>query len=189
MAEDPIPTAEKILLQLKNAGIPQRVIAQKLAIPPTAVSNLYTGQRHLKLHEANILLQMLPREPQPLKIPLIGMAGAGRWLEAIEESRETITIPAEVNAKGRFAVEIVGDSMNLVLPEGSWAVIDPDDRRLYVGKLYLLRNADGEATIKRYREGPARFEPASDNPEYVPFELGELDFSVIGRVTYAIQQF
>jgi SOS-response transcriptional repressor LexA len=79
--------------------------------------------------------------------------------------------------------------MNLLLPEGSHAIVDPEDRRLFNGKLYLLRNAEGEATIKRYRTDPARFEPVSDNPDYLPFEIGQLDFSIIGRVTSGLQKF
>lgn len=187
---NPIPTAEQILTSLREAGVPQRVIAEKLAIPQSAVSNLYNGSRVLKLHEANVLLALLPRRPGPREIPLIGMSGAGRWLEAIEHARDTILLPGGIDERGTFAVEVVGDSMNLAgLPEGSTAVIDPEDRRLFNGKSYLLLNGEGEATIKRYRTEPSRFEPVSDNPEYQPFEVGEFDFSIIGRVTMGVQKF
>ncbi len=186
---DPIPTAEQILRSLREAGVPQRVIAEKLAIPQSAVSNLYNGSRVLKLHEANVLLSLLPPRPGVREIPLIGMSGAGRWLEAIEEAREKIQVPGGLDERGAFAVTVVGDSMNLLLPEGSHAIVDPEDRRLFNGKLYLLRNADGEATIKRYRSDPARFEPASDNPDYMPFEIGDFDFTIIGRVTSGLQKF
>lgn len=48
--------------------------------------------------------------------------------------------------------------------------------------VYLVMNGDGEATIKRYREGPARFEPDSNNPEHKTVHLGGHHITVIGRV-------
>lgn len=189
MSDNAIPTAEAILNSLRDANIPNAVIARKLALAPSAVTNLFAGTRTLKLHEANILLSLLPTAPKPAQIPVIGMAGAGRWLEAIQEARTTLALPAEANVRGKFGVDVVGDSMNQLLPEGSVAIIDPDDTALFSGKIYLLLNGDGEATIKRYRVDPARFEPVSDNDEYVPFEIGTTDFRVVGRVTFGIQRF
>lgn len=181
--------SDRILELLKEAGVSQARIATTLGIPASAVSNLYKGTRRMKLIEANVLMELIPAQPSLCEIPVIGLAGAGKWVEAIEQSIQIIPIPGGFNTKGRFAVEVAGDSMNLVLSEGSFAIIDPDDTRLFSGKIYLLLNAEGEATIKRYKSDPARFEPASDNPEYVPFELGSSDFSVIGRVTAGMQKF
>jgi SOS-response transcriptional repressor LexA len=189
MNNDPIPTAEAIIKSLVEAGIPQSVVAKKLAIAPSAVSMLFKGLRGLKLSEANILLSLIPNRRQVRSLPLIALAGAGRWVEAIEEASRTVTIPPEIDAGGDFAVEVVGDSMNLLMAEGSFAIVDPKDTRLFAGKLYLLINGEGEGTIKRYRTEPSRFEPVSDNPEYQPFEVGSFDFKVVGRVTAAMQTF
>lgn len=189
MSNDPIPTAEAIIRSLVEAGIPQAVVAKKLALAPSAVSNLFKGTRGLKLHEANILLSLIPNQRRARALPLIALAGAGRWVEAIEETSRTVTVPPEIDAGGEFAVEVVGDSMNQLMAEGSFAIVDPKETRLFSGKLYLLINGDGEGTIKRYRTEPARFEPVSDNPEYQAFEVGSFDFKVVGRVTASMQTF
>ncbi|EJU14955.1 Phage repressor protein [Sphingomonas sp. LH128] len=186
----PADTPTRDLLEaVKEAGIPQRVIASKMNLPPSAVSNLFKGERSLKFNEAVILQELLgvANNARGRELPLIGMAGAGNWLEAIEVTRRQVWMPSE--AEGQFALDVVGDSMNLVLPEGSTAIIDTEQTELYVGKLYVLLNPDGEATIKRYRSDPARFEPVSDNPEHSPFSVGSGDFRVIGRVTAGLQMF
>lgn len=181
--------SQEILDRLEAAGIPKRVIAEKLLIPPSGVTDLFRGRRGLKHDEALKLLSMLPQQRQGREVPVIGMAGAGNWIEAIELASEKAWLPEQVGAAGKFAVRVVGQSMNLLLPEGSLAVVDPDDRELYVGKLYLLMNGDGEGTIKRYRADPARFEPVSDDPSFEPFSIANFDFRIIGRVTSGVQAF
>ncbi|MGJ3630140.1 S24/S26 family peptidase [Sphingomonas sp. MMS24-JH45] len=51
-----------------------------------------------------------------------------------------------------------GDSMNQLLPEGGWAVVDPDQRHLYYGRVYLIENEDRETTVKRYCGDPGPFQ-------------------------------
>ncbi|WP_242115503.1 LexA family protein [Sphingomonas lacusdianchii] len=178
-----------LLERLQAAGVPKNIIAQILLIAPSGVTDLYKGRRTLKHDEAAKLLPLLPRARQGREIPVIGMAGAGNWIEAIEHTEEKAWLPEQAGDRGKFAVRVVGQSMNLLLPEGSLAVVDPDDRELFVGKLYLLMNGDGEGTIKRYRADPARFEPVSDDPKFEPFSIANFDFRIIGRVTSGLQNF
>lgn len=182
-----IKSDSDLVAALREAGIPQRAIATRLSLPPSAVSNIFSGTRGIRFEEAAKLLEMLPLEQRGNELPLIGMAGAGSWIDAVEVTRRHITVPAEL--RGRFATEIVGTSMNLLMPEGSIAIVDPDDTTLYVGKIYLLINEDGEGTVKRFRADPARFEPVSDDPSHVPFEVGSQPFRVVGRVSGAVQIF
>lgn len=182
------PTKE-LLSRLEEAGVPKGVIAKRLALSASAVSDLYAGRRQLKYDEAAKLMTEFPGQSVAKNLPLIGMAGAGNWLEAIESTQQRIVVPKPLVEKAKFLVEVRGQSMNLMLPDGSYAAVDPDDRDLYVGKLYLLMNADGEATIKRYRADPGRFEPVSDDPFFQPIRIGSMDFRVIGRVTAGMQKF
>lgn len=184
-----IRSANDLLQALEEAGVKKGKIAETIAVGASAVSDLYAGRRQLKHDEALRLLALVPDHTAGAEVPLIGMAGAGNWVEAIEATKDYIWVPREAIARGKFAVELVGQSMNLLMPEGSIALIDPDDVELFAFKLYLLRNADGEATIKRFRTDPSRFEPVSDDPTFVPFLVGSTDFRVIGRVTYAMQRF
>lgn len=181
--------SERLLQQLEEAGVPKGAIAKRLVVQPSAVSDLYAGRRQLKYDEAVKLLGMVPLDDAAFVLPVIGLAGAGNWLEAIEHTRQYMTVPHALTTKGKFLVDVVGNSMNLVLPEGSMAVVDPDDKDLYVGKLYLLINADGEGTIKRYRADPGRFEPVSDDPDFEPIKIGSADFRIVGRITAGMQKF
>ncbi len=72
--------------------------------------------------------------------------------------------------------------MDRLLPEGGWAVVDPDQRHLYSGRVFLVENGDHETTVKRYYTDPARFEPVSTNPEHCAIILEGLTYRVIGRV-------
>lgn len=74
--------------------------------------------------------------------------------------------------------------MNLLIEDGGWVVVDPDDQVLRPGKSYLLQNAEFGVTVKRYQKMPARFEPVSDNPEHKPFEISSVDFVIVGRVVW-----
>lgn len=194
MTEKPpidLPSAQ-LIEALRESGIPQRVVAMKLSLSPSAVSLMMKGERALKFDEAVKIQNLLGIAPtvegaSGRDLPVIGWSGAGKWVEAIEVTRNQVWVPNQT--PGKFGVEVSGDSMDIVLPEGSTAIVDPDQLDLYAGKLYLLINVDGEATIKRYRAEPARFEPVSNNPEYVPFAVGSTDFRVIGRVTGALQMF
>lgn len=183
----PIALSSVELIQaLKDAGVPQTAVAKKLVLAPSAVSMLFQGRRELKHDEALKLQELLDVDTGVTEIPLIGMAGAGNWVEAIEVARRSVWVPTAMRAK--FAIEIVGNSMNLAgLPDGTTATVDPEDTELHVGKIYLLLNGDGEATVKRFRHDPARFEPVSDDPEHKPFSVGSSDFRVIGRITGAVQ--
>ena len=183
------PTRE-ILDALEDLGVPRKQIAMRLAVAPSAITDLYAGKRTLKYDEAvQLQLTFLSKAQGSRDLPVIGMAGAGNWVEAIADPEETVHVPARAGTSGKFVVEVVGQSMNQVLPDGSLAIIEPDETDVYVGKLYLLQNADGEGTIKRFRTDPLRFEPVSDDPSFEPIMIGAVDFQVVGRVTGAIQKF
>jgi SOS-response transcriptional repressor LexA len=114
-------------------------------------------------------------------VPLVGKAPAGNWREAIEVPLGEVAVRADKAGKNAFAVEIDGDSMDLILPEGGWAVVDPDQRHFFDGRVYLVRNGD-DATLKRYRSNPARLEPVSSNDSHEPIYLTGEPIKIIGRV-------
>lgn len=183
MAED-----QEIAL-IREAAARQKVSQTQLAkvagLPSqSAMSNIYLGKRELKRHEAAKLFDFLGIERQPdfQSVPLIGLASAGAWNEAVTTPARMMPIPRGIAGKDAFAVEIKGDSMNQLLPEGGWAVVDPDQRHLYYGRVYLIENDDRETTVKRYCGDPARFEPVSDNELHKPLILADTPYRVIGRI-------
>ena len=96
-------------------------------------------------------------------------------------------IPSSAAGPNAFALQPLGDSMNLVVREDGYAIVDPDQRELVGGKVYALRNEHGETTFKRYVESPPRLEPCSTNPAHVPILLGAEPLVVIGRIVLAVQ--
>jgi len=115
-------------------------------------------------------------------VPLIGLAPASSWREAIAMPMGEVSVRADKTGRNSFAVEIKGDSMDKLLPEGGWAVVDPDQTNLYDNRVYLVSNDDYETTLKRYKSNPARLEPCSHNPEHETFMIVPHAVKVLGRV-------
>jgi repressor LexA len=89
--------------------------------------------------------------------------------------------PDKALSRDAFVVIIEGDSMDLVAKEGEGIIVDPRDLDLIAGRYYVIRNADGEMTFKRYMDNPARLEPCSSNPSHQPIYPGREEFAVVGR--------
>lgn len=132
--------------------------------------------------------ELMPNAAAPAAvraIPVLGEIAAGNWREAVQFAKaEVMVAGAPVNA---FALEPVGDSMNKLLPNGGYVVIDPDDADLREGKVYAVMNGEGETTLKRYRSNPARLEPCSTNPAHQAINLGRENFTIVGRAMSAVQ--
>lgn len=118
-------------------------------------------------------------------VPVIGWVAAGKWAEAIEAPDGYLPVPAQVGGPSAFALRPMGDSMGNVATEDEYIVVDPDKLDLIAGKPYVVTNADGDATFKRYQPDPPRLEPDSPNPEHKPIMLGRETFLIVGQVTYA----
>lgn len=113
-------------------------------------------------------------------VPLVGQIACGDWQEAVEAAEETV--PAVVKGAHVFALKAVGDSMNELIQEDGYIYVNPDDRDLIDGKVYVIMNGEGETTAKRFRGNPARLVPCSTNPKHQEIVIGSGNFTVIGRV-------
>ncbi len=84
-----------------------------------------------------------------------------------------------------FALTVEGDSMDRISPPGSIILVNRRDKKLIPNGCYVIANELGEATYKRYRPSPDRFEPVSVNSTHDPiFPDGAI--TVIGRVRRSI---
>jgi repressor LexA len=165
----------------------QAGLARLLGISPDKINKVFAGTRSFQKPEVKILRRYYgldpdaDQEPQR-RIPVVGLISAGAWQEGFRDVIDNIPSPDPSLSKDAFAVRISGDSMNKVAQEGEDVIVEPRDRRLIDGKYYVVRNAAGEMTFKRYRENPARLEPCSTNPEHQTIFPGEDGFEIIGRV-------
>lgn len=178
--------ADLVKQRMKALGVTQTQLAREMGLNQSAISNMLKGDRQVKVHEASFIYRRLGIETAALVafVPVIGISSAGNWREAIELSAGKVMAPRDAVGTRAFAVEVSGDSMELLLPSGTYAVVDPDQTQLYNEKVYLIENGEHETQIKLYRSNPARFEPASRNETHKTITLGENNVRVIGRVVW-----
>lgn len=149
------------------------------------------GSRRMSDHWAGRLAPHLGVQPFELMmpagsdvkvnwVPLVGDIACGAWKEAVEVSGQMV--PCSRGGPNSFALRPVGDSMNELISEDGFVVVDPDQPDLIDGKIYAVINDDGETTAKRYRATPPRLVPCSTNPEHKPIMVGQDGFRVIGRI-------
>ena len=195
---------------MKAHHISQARLAAALGFPgQSAVSALLSGKRRVTVDEAAAIYALLGLDtaarpvaapektsarlrdgatagsmPDYGVVPVIGIAGAGRWREAVEVPLGHIPVPARLAGGSVFGIEVDGDSMDLLIDDGGLILVDPGLKELAPGGVYLIANSRGEATVKRYRRDPARFEPCSSNPLHQPFLICDDDFSVLGKVVW-----
>lgn len=175
--------------EMKRQRITQAQLANAAGLTAqSAVAKIFTGERQVKVEEAAriyALLKLIPGGAEPVKtVPIIGLTSAGNWREAMAVPIGSMSIPRAIGSDQAFAIEVKGDSMDLLIDDGGYVLIDPTQTQLYDGKIYLIENSEYETTVKRYRGNPARFCPMSTNPEHTEFELGKGHYRVIGRVVW-----
>jgi SOS-response transcriptional repressor LexA len=180
---------ELVRRTLKERGITVEQFARAVGLPHrSAVNKIFRGERRVQMEEAAKIysyLGLVSVEHDAVRtVPVIGLTAAGNWREAVEMPIGKMMVPAKEAGARSFAVEVKGDSMDLLIEDGGWIVVDPDDKVLSPGKSYLLQNHDHEVTVKRYQKSPARFEPVSSNPDNVGFLVSDFDPIILGRVVW-----
>jgi SOS-response transcriptional repressor LexA len=199
---------------MKARALSQAQLARNLGLASqSAVSALLAGKRRVTVDEAAAIYAVLGldsadqhagaggsgAEPASARlreatgagiapdygvVPVIGIAGAGRWREAVEMPQGHMPVPARLAGRSVFGIEVSGDSMDLLIEDGGLILVDAAQKELAPGGVYLIANSHGEATVKRYRRDPARFEPCSSNRAHQPFLISDDDFSVLGKVVW-----
>lgn len=127
-----------------------------------------------------------------VEVPLYGSIAAGEPIEmlAVDEAHG---IPCEVAAMhpGAFLLKVKGESMNRILPNGCYALVDPCDEVEAPGAPYAVCVNGFDATIKRVRPLANGFElvPDSTDPTfrakvYDYGDPGSETVTLIGRVVW-----
>lgn len=181
---------------LDETRMSQAELARRIGKQRQEVKRWYDGAYRLTPEIAEQIAQHLPRTAEQLLfphrsaetvVPLLSWISAGglaepRAVAAHDEALEMIRW--SLNEKGDwFALRVEGDSMNRISPPDSVIFVNRRDKRLVGNACYIIADADGNASYKRYRTDPARWEPVSTNeahePSYVEHDGEPV---IIGRV-------
>lgn len=140
------------------------------------------GRKQLKRWEERTKDSGEPLEvPHPLTqeyggVPVVSLAAAGTAQEyevdALMTSAgwEKITRPFDLPYENVFAVQIRGDSLEPLVSEGCYVLVDPR-KEVYSGNLAWIITRDYRASVKRVRFRGNKVILVSANPEYPPQEL------------------
>jgi len=119
----------------------------------------------------------------PTEIPLISWVSAGRMsFPDVSDQMIGHVKAAGLDPAGDWiALRVVGDSMDRISPPDSIIYVDRRDKELVPNACYVISNNGGEATYKRFRSNPMRFEPVSTNPAHEPI-YPTREPLIVGRV-------
>lgn len=130
-------------------------------------------------------------------VPLLGKIAAGEPIE-MDSDNNHFPIPTEISQKhpSAFLLKVEGGSMNKILPDGCYALVDPCDEVDRDNMPYAVCVNGHDATIKRVHKLANGFElvPDSTDPTYKPkvYDYGEPGtetITIIGRVVYHVLPF
>ncbi|MDR6954183.1 SOS-response transcriptional repressor LexA [Ancylobacter sp. 3268] len=122
-------------------------------------------------------------------VPVLSMVSAGnlRHQPTVEEHDVLRRIKIGDLPEGEWvALQVDGDSMNRVAPDGAIIVINRADTRLIDGRFYVFSLDEGEATFKMFKRDPDRLQPFSTNPDHMATPADREDLYVFGRVRRVI---
>lgn len=130
-------------------------------------------------------------------VPSYGSIAAGTPIEMVEV-KDSQPVPVKVHERfpKAFLLKVEGESMNRILPNGSYALIDPAQKEPISGKPYAVCVNGYDATIKRVVKLSNGFEltPDSSDPTFRPTvydfnEPGTDPVTIIGRVVFYVLPF
>lgn len=119
-------------------------------------------------------------------VPLVSWVSAGQLMREHFAGAELERIHVPDLPKGDWiALRVQGDSMDRISPPESVIVVNRKDRKLVANACYVIADEEGNATYKRFRPSPMRFEPVSTNPDHEPI-FPDNEPRIVGRVRLSI---
>lgn len=195
-------------------GWSQQQLAEKIGTTQQTIQRYESGARDLK---SSVIIKLSSalgvtisyllglkdtddgsvREDQFVDVPLYGSIAAGTPIEMMDVE-DTFPVPARMHDMHpeAFLLKVEGESMNRILPNGCYALVDPCETVEENGAPYAVCVNGYDATIKRVRKLNNGFElvPDSTDPTYPVQtynynEPGTETITVIGRVVYYVLPF
>ena len=193
-------TGEMIKYYRKKLGLTQEELGNYVGVQKSAIAKYENGRiENLKrstIEKLSELFGILPSELLGISVTnnvmtnttnVIGVVPAGVPLEAIEDIIGEIEYPSRFEDKEVFALQIKGDSMNKVLPDGSIGLFEKTDV-LENGQIGAILVNGYDATVKKFYRLTDSYvlEPLSFNPDYQPIVIkdGTDPVSIVGKLLW-----
>lgn len=120
------------------------------------------------------------------RVRVLSMVRAGKMSrDDVRDADIGATTVAGLPKGDWVAFTVEGDSMDRISPPDSIIFVNRRDKKLAPNGLYIVSDAEGNATYKRYRPNPDRFEPVSTNSNLEPIYPDETT-TIFGRVRLTI---
>lgn len=145
--------------------------------------------------ESNKIRNIFSIPTTVVDIPIVGKISAGQPILTQETIEGYLPVDPSIygvsTAEDLFFLRVSGQSMNLKVKNGDYALIKKQDYAEDGDIVVAIVNGDSEATLKRYKKLNEQFvllEPMSSDPsiEAITVDLKTTDFHIIGK---AIGQF
>lgn len=184
----------------KKLGLTQEELGNYVGVQKSAIAKYENGRiENLKrstIEKLSELFGILPSELLGISATnnvmsnttnVIGVIPAGTPLEAIEDIIGEIEYPSRFANKEVFALQIKGDSMNKVLPDGCIGLFEKTST-LENGEIGAIMVNGDDATVKKFYRLTDSYvlEPVSFNPEHHPLIIkdGTVPVHAIGRLIW-----
>jgi len=179
----------------KEKGITLERLSELTGLSVSFLSRLESDKREVSVRHLDTIASALgvevgellvdPNTPDarlPIDIPILSWVSAGDMAreDAADEAIGTLTA-AGLPPGDYIALIVKGDSMDRISPPESRIIINRKEKRLVSNACYVIADENGEATYKRYRADPMRFEPVSVNPAHEPI-FPDREPLIVGRV-------
>jgi SOS-response transcriptional repressor LexA len=188
------PNGLRTAMEAKAIGVTD--LATAIRTSKQNIQRWKDQERKLPMEWAEEISRELGIDLTALLLPQVGPRGVPiiSWVTAgapktpsvvLGMSEAKLAYAHDLDPKGDWiALEVEGDSMDRISPPESIIFVNRKDRRLVANACYVIADAEGgQATYKRFRPTPDRWEPVSTNPEHEPvFVKKGREPVIIGRV-------
>lgn len=199
---------ERIKEYRENLGLSQEALGNKIGKTRSAISQYESdvivprmGVIESLASVFNIdkaeIIGITSHNSEFIDVPRLGAIAAGTPIEMVAVE-DTQPVPAKVMEQhpDAFLLTVEGRSMDRILPDGSYALVDPCDDVDHDGQPYAVCVNGYDATIKRVNKLANGFELAPDSTDptykskvYDYGEEGTEQITIIGRVVYYVLPF
>jgi len=185
----------RLITALEERGFIRRLAHRARALevvklPETAAARMRTPFKPQVVQGSKPSLPPVTASNDAQALPVLGRIAAGTPIEAIQQERERISVPAELLGPGEhFVLEVQGDSMiEAGILDGDYVVIKRGEAA-NSGDIVVALVMGEEATLKRLRKKAGSIALEAANPKYQTRVFGPDQIEVQGKLVGLIRRY